>query len=104
MVMGLKGYPGIFPEYSLSGIEIESAIAGMTYVGQKLTLESFEVHSPEIQANGVGWLDFEKRSIDMDVFLRALIQPFGWQHRFDYFVHHSFTQNFILNFRFMLRR
>jgi len=57
------------PEYTMSGLEVESATVEMKYANQELVFETMEMHSSELQATGTGKIDFLKRSIDMDIFL-----------------------------------
>lgn len=57
------------PQYSLTGLSVTSAVVGMKVKDKLATVESLEVLSPEIQAAGVGWIDFAKRILDLDIYL-----------------------------------
>lgn len=59
------------PEYNTKGLPIDSAIAGMTFNKKVGTFESLEVKGPEFQVLGKGEMDFSKKMIDMDIFIKT---------------------------------
>ncbi len=59
------------PEYNTKGLPIDSAIAGMTFNKKVGTFESLEVNGPELQVLGKGEMDFSKKMIDMDIFIKT---------------------------------
>ncbi len=59
------------PEYNTKGLPIDSAIAGMTFKKKVGTFESLEVKGPELQVIGTGEMDFSKKLIDMDIFIKT---------------------------------
>lgn len=57
------------PEYSRKGLDIDSAIVGMTIVDRKATVKSMQVESPQLSMTGLGWLDFPQRTLELDLSL-----------------------------------
>ena len=59
------------PEYNVEGLPIDSAVAGMKFKNKVGTVESAKVKGPELEVIGAGKLDFSRRLIDMDVFIKT---------------------------------
>jgi len=59
------------PEYNTEGLPIDSAIAGLTFKKKVGTFESLEVKGPELQVIGTGEMDFSRRLVDMDIFIKT---------------------------------
>ncbi|NTW87922.1 MAG: hypothetical protein HGB26_02080 [Desulfobulbaceae bacterium] len=59
------------PEYSSTGLKINSALVGMKFDKELATIESLDVKTAEIQAAGAGWIDFSTDLIDLDIFLTS---------------------------------
>ncbi len=55
------------PYYSLSGLPVDSLVAGMSVKSGLGTVDSFKLESPEISIAGSGWIDFVNKQIDMDL-------------------------------------
>jgi hypothetical protein len=59
------------PEYNTEGLPIDSAVAGMRFIEKVGTFESLKVKGPELQVIGNGVLDFSRRLINMDIFIKT---------------------------------
>ncbi len=54
------------PNYSSSGLQVTSAMAGMRVKKGLATVESMYLHSPELNMVGKGWINFPEKKIGMD--------------------------------------
>ena len=59
------------PKYDQKGLPIDSAVAGIKVKDKVATLESLEILSPELQGKGSGVIDFDQKSINMDILLKT---------------------------------
>jgi len=59
------------PEYNTEGLAIDSAIIGIKFKSEIATFESIELNTSVFKATGKGWIDFAKREIDMDFYLKT---------------------------------
>lgn len=55
------------PSYSKNGLPVTSAVAGMKVVNGIAEMHSLILESPELSITGTGWIDFTKRTIEMDM-------------------------------------
>ncbi len=55
------------PEYSTKGMQIDSAIIGISFKDSVTSFKSIEITSPELQAGGIGAIDFTEGTLDLDI-------------------------------------
>jgi hypothetical protein len=55
------------PDYDSKGLTLTSALVGMKFKNKVATFESMDFKSPSLTAAGVGWIDFSKGLMDLDV-------------------------------------
>ncbi len=55
------------PSYSYSGLPVDVLVVGMSVKDGFSTVNSMKLESPELSIAGVGWIDFVKRTIGMDL-------------------------------------
>ncbi len=55
------------PEFDTQGLPITSAIIGFKYQDGYAPLESLTIDSPEFDLAGTGWLNFNEKTIDIDL-------------------------------------
>ncbi|TKB09284.1 AsmA-like C-terminal domain-containing protein [Desulforhopalus sp. IMCC35007] len=59
------------PEYNLKGLPIDSVLAGILFKDKVATVQSLEILSPALHAEGMGSINFADQTIDMDVNLKT---------------------------------